>query len=79
MCIYGWTGYTRIIRGMTLSFLEMEFIEAEKCLGATDRYIMTKPILPNVVSPVVLLATLNMAGAILSLACLLYTSDAADE
>ena len=68
MSISGWTGYARIIRGMTLSFREMEFIEAAKCLGASDRYILIKHILPNVVSPVVLLATLNMAGAILSLA-----------
>jgi peptide/nickel transport system permease protein len=68
MSISGWTGYARIIRGMTLSFREMEFIEAAKCLGASDRYILIKHILPNVLSPVVLLATLNMAGAILSLA-----------
>lgn len=68
MSISGWTGYARIIRGMTLSFREMEFIEAAKCLGASDRYILIKHILPNVLSPVVLLATLNMAGATLSLA-----------
>jgi len=74
MSISGWTGYARIIRGMTLSFREMEFIEAAKCLGASDRYILIKHILPNVVSPVVLLATLNMAGAILSLAGLGFLS-----
>ena len=68
MSISGWTSYARIIRGMTLSFREMEFIEAAKCLGTSDRYILIKHILPNVLSPVVLLATLNMAGAILSLA-----------
>ena len=42
--------------------------------GASDRYILIKHILPNVVSPVVLLATLNMAGAILSLAGLGFLS-----
>lgn len=68
MSISGWTGYARIIRGMTLSFREMEFVEAARTLGTSDSYILIKHILPNVVSPVVLLATLNMAGAILSLA-----------
>lgn len=68
MSISGWTGYARIIRSMTLSFREMEFVEAAKGLGASDGYILIKHILPNVVSPVLLLATLNMAGAILSLA-----------
>lgn len=68
MSITGWTGYARIIRGMTLSFREMEFVEAARALGTSDGYILLKHILPNVVSPVVLLATLNMAGAILSLA-----------
>jgi ABC-type dipeptide/oligopeptide/nickel transport system permease subunit len=36
MSISIWTGYARIIRGMTISFREMEFIEAAKCLGASD-------------------------------------------
>ena len=53
---------------MTLSLKEKEFIEAAKALGTTDSYILLKHILPNVISPVVLLATLNMAGATLSLA-----------
>ena len=43
-------------------------------LGASDRHILIKHILPNVVSPIVLLATLNMAGAILSLAGLGFLS-----
>lgn len=68
MSISGWTGYARIIRGMTLSFKEMEFVEATRALGTSDGYILLKHILPNVISPVILLATLNMAGAILSLA-----------
>jgi peptide/nickel transport system permease protein len=68
MSLTGWTGYARIIRGMTLSLREMEFVEAARCLGTSDAYILIKHILPNVISPVVLLATLNMAGAILSLA-----------
>jgi len=68
MSISGWTGYARIIRSMTLSLKEMEFVEATRCLGTSDSYILLKHILPNVISPMVLLATLNMAGAILSLA-----------
>lgn len=68
MSISGWTGYARIIRGVTLSLREMEFVEAARTLGGSDGYILIKHILPNVISPVVLLATLNMAGAILSLA-----------
>lgn len=68
MSISGWTGYARIIRGMTLSLREKEFVQAAKMLGSSDSYVLLKHILPNVVSPVLLLATLNMSGAILSLA-----------
>ncbi|OPX77539.1 MAG: nickel transporter permease NikC [Methanosaeta sp. PtaB.Bin039] len=68
MSITGWTGYARIIRGMTLQLREMEFVDAARCLGASDTYVIFRHILPNVISPVVLLATLNMGGAILSMA-----------
>jgi len=68
LSITGWTSYARIIRGMTLSLKQMEFVEATRALGTSDSYILLKHFLPNVISPVILLATLNMAGAILSLA-----------
>lgn len=65
--IAGWGGYARIIRGMTLSIKEKEFVEAVISLGASDGYILTKHIFPNVVSPLIVLATLDMAGMILAL------------
>lgn len=66
MSVAGWGGYARIIRGMTLSVKEKEFVEAAKSLGAPSHYVMIRHILPNVMSIVIVLATLDMASNILA-------------
>ncbi len=65
-----WAGYARIVRGLVLSARERDFVRASLALGANDRRLMVRHILPNVVSPVVVLASLQAGGMILALAAL---------
>ncbi|MFZ2071015.1 MAG: nickel transporter permease [Halobacteriota archaeon] len=67
-----WVGYARIIRGSVLSVKEKEFVEATRVMGCGDTYIAIRHILPNVLSPVIVLATLDMGHIILSIAALSF-------
>jgi peptide/nickel transport system permease protein len=67
-----WTSTARIIRGEFLSLREKEFVEAARAIGASDRRIIFKHILPNVVGPVIVSATLVVATAILLETALSY-------
>ncbi|KGK98332.1 hypothetical protein LI82_11495 [Methanococcoides methylutens] len=60
-----WPAYTRLVRGITLSLREKEFIEAAKALRASNIYIMRRHILPNCINPIIVLATLDIAHAII--------------
>jgi len=60
-----WMGLTRIIRALVLSLKQQEFIIAARALGAKDSRIIFRHILPNVLAPVIVSATLGIAGAIL--------------
>jgi len=60
--------YYRVIRSITLSLKERTFIEAEKSMGASDRYIILHHILPHSMSEIIVLMTFGMADAILSVA-----------
>jgi len=60
----------RVVRSVTLVIREMEFIEAERALGASHARIIWHHILPNTLPPVVVYATLGVAGAILDAAAL---------
>jgi peptide/nickel transport system permease protein len=57
--------YTRVVRGSVLSAREAEYVTAARVSGAPDRSIVLKHILPNVLPPVIVLATLGIAGAII--------------
>ncbi|MDF2937111.1 MAG: oligopeptide transport system permease protein AppC [Paenibacillaceae bacterium] len=70
--ISGWVRYARLIRGEILSVKEMEYIEAVRSMGGSDFRIIFKHILPNVISPVIVVATLEMAKIILMEASLSY-------
>ena len=58
--------FARIVRGSTLSVRKLEYIDAVKALGATDFRIIFKHILPNVMSPIIVQATLRIATAVLT-------------
>lgn len=65
-----WAGYARVVRGLVLSARQRDFVRASLALGASDSRLMVRHILPNVVSPVVVLASLQAGGIILALAAL---------
>lgn len=62
----GWAGMARLVRGQVLVVRELEFVQAERALGARDMRILIQHILPSVVAPVVIAATLGVAGAIMA-------------
>jgi peptide/nickel transport system permease protein len=62
----GWMGLARLVRGEILSLKEREFVQSARALGAPDRRIMFRHILPNALVPVLVSATLGVAGAILA-------------
>jgi peptide/nickel transport system permease protein len=67
-----WTYIARIIRGQVLSLREKEFIEAARSLGASNRRIIFKEILPNLVAPIIVYATLIIPTNVLFEAALSY-------
>ncbi len=60
------TGYARLVRGTVLSAKEEPYVEAAQVVGCPDRRILFRHLLPNVVGPVIVLATLDIAAAILA-------------
>ncbi len=65
-------GYARLVRGSVLSTKENVYVEAAVAVGAGDGLIIRRHILPNVLAPIIILATLGMAGAILTGAALSF-------
>lgn len=61
-----WMPVARLVRGAFLQLKEQEFITAARALGASTRSIMWRHILPNALSPIIVAATLGVAGAILT-------------
>ena len=64
--------YARVVRASVLSAKEQQYVEAARAAGVNDATIMLRHILPNVVAPVLILATLGLGGAILSVAALSF-------
>jgi peptide/nickel transport system permease protein len=72
LCIIGWVGYARLIRGQVLKVREYDFVQAARALGANDLRILLVHILPNAIQPLIVQASLGMAGAVLSEAALSF-------
>jgi len=66
LIITGWAGYARLARALVLKVKELEFILAVRSLGASNARIMLRHLLPNILQPVLIQATIGMAGAILA-------------
>ena len=64
--------FARVVRGAVLSIVGQEFIEAAHCMGASDAWIIARHILPNCSAPIIVQATLRVAGAILAAAALSF-------
>lgn len=63
--VSGWMTYARVCRGVVLGLREREFVQAVRALGGEDVRIMFKHILPNILSPIIVLATLDLARLII--------------
>ncbi|WP_096188125.1 nickel/cobalt ABC transporter permease [Evansella halocellulosilytica] len=64
--------FARIVRGSTLAVKKLEYVDAVKALGASDARIIFRHILPNIMSPIIVQATIRMATAILTAAGLSF-------
>jgi peptide/nickel transport system permease protein len=72
LVLVGWAGYARVVRGIVLGLRENEYVVAARAVGGSDAHILRRHVLPNVVSPVVVLASLEMGQLILALAGLSF-------
>jgi ABC-type dipeptide/oligopeptide/nickel transport system permease subunit len=72
IAFFSWAAIARIVRGQTLSIKEKEYIEAARSIGAGPWRIMFVDILPNLIAPVLVLATLAIPTAIVFEATLSY-------
>jgi peptide/nickel transport system permease protein len=70
--VINWTYISRIIRGQVLSLREKEFVEAARASGASDRTILFRELLPNLVAPIIVYTTLVIPQNILLEAALSY-------
>lgn len=61
----GWDGYARVVRGQVLSTRRMPYVEATRALGATRARVALRHVLPNVGTPIVVLASFNFTSIIL--------------
>jgi len=67
-----WASYARVVRAEVLSLREQEFVVAARAVGATDRRIIWRHLVPNVVGPVIVLATLSVGNIIILEAALSF-------
>ncbi|HDK26282.1 MAG TPA: ABC transporter permease [Candidatus Atribacteria bacterium] len=72
LIISWWPWYTRLIRGQVVSIKEKEFVRAAHAIGTPSWQIMFKHILPNCISPVIVQASMDLGGIILTLAALSF-------
>jgi len=70
--IVGWAGMARLVRGQVLVVRQLEFVQASRALGGRDTRVVLKHVLPNVVAPVLIAATLGIAAAIMAEASLSF-------
>ena len=67
-----WSSYARLVRGIVLEIREHEFVMAAVALGGTQGHIIIKHILPNIISPVIVLASLQMGFLLLTISGLSF-------
>lgn len=66
LSIVAWPGYARVIRSQALSLKELEYVEAAKLMNASNLRMIFKHIIPNSISPIIILGTLGIGFAILA-------------
>ncbi|MFL5980125.1 MAG: ABC transporter permease [Gaiellaceae bacterium] len=70
--VVAWPSYARVVRGLVLSVGDSEYVESARLLGSSARRTLFRDVMPNVAGPVLVLATLDLANAILLLAGLSF-------
>lgn len=70
--VVGWAGMARLVRGQVLALRGLEFVQAARALGASDARILARHLLPGVLAPVIVAATLGVGGAIMAEAALSF-------
>jgi peptide/nickel transport system permease protein len=68
----GWAQYCRLSRAQVLGLRETEFVEAARTLGASTTRILTRHILPNILAPIIVIASFSVAGVIIAEASLSF-------
>jgi peptide/nickel transport system permease protein len=72
LVIVAWPSYARVVRSLVLSIGDSEYVWATRLLGASARRALVREVLPNVIGPVLVLATLDVGNAILLLSGLSF-------
>lgn len=72
LSVIGWVGYARLMRGQALKVREYDFVTAARAQGASNARLIVLHILPNAIQPLIVQASLGMAGAVLSEASLSF-------
>jgi len=70
--VVAWPSYARVVRGLVLSVGDSEYVQSARLLGSSARRTLFRDVLPNVAGPVLVLATLDLANAILLLSGLSF-------
>jgi peptide/nickel transport system permease protein len=65
LAFVGWPSMARLVRGLFLTLRERDFVQAAQAIGARDRHIIFRHVLPNALPPIIISASLMMGGAIL--------------
>jgi peptide/nickel transport system permease protein len=72
LVIVWWPNYARLMRGLVINVKNSEYVDAAYCIGASGSYILFRTILPNCLSPMIVLTTLDIGNAILTFAGLSF-------
>jgi peptide/nickel transport system permease protein len=72
LTVIGWVGYARLVRGQVLRAREFDYVTAARALGSSTLRVLVRHVLPTAIPPVLVQATLGMAGAMLSEAALSF-------
>jgi peptide/nickel transport system permease protein len=70
--LVGWAGMARLVRGQVLVVRSLDYVQAARALGVSDVRLVARHILPNVLAPVIVAATLGVGGAIMAEAALSF-------
>ena len=72
LAVVGWSTYARVVRGSVLSIKERRYVDAARLVGTPRRRLFRRHLLPNVINPVIVIATLNLGTVVLATAGLSF-------